>query len=428
MPIAMMFPSNSLTNRGAFFATVMLPAAILFSGNQSASGEPAAPAKSAKAAPAAPRAPEVGVVEIKAVAQPVVRVLPGRVKSLRVAQVRARVPGVLQKQIFRDGADVKEGDPLFQIDVSVYEARLASAKATVAQAEANIARADANFDQASKLAKRYRELVKSNAVSQQELDNAVSAELQAIADKQGAKANLLAAQAARQTAEIDLGYTKVIAPISGRIGRPFVTEGALVGQGDVTLLAEINQFDRVYVDVVQPSGDLLALRQKAGASLDKVKLTLLLDNGEEYKHPGKALLSEIAVDPGTSSVTWRIEFPNPDKLLWPGTYVRVRFEYDDGKTAFLIPQQAVLRDAKTAAPSVFVVDGENKISSVSVHGSEASGPNWVVREGDFKDGMKVVVEGGQRAMVRLAPGASVVPVAWVPVPPVTAHASETAKN
>ncbi|MDR0536334.1 MAG: efflux RND transporter periplasmic adaptor subunit [Puniceicoccales bacterium] len=366
-----------------------------------------------KAAPAMPPA-QVGVIELKKSPIPVLKLLPGRVKSVRVAQVRARVPGVLLKQKYADGADVKEGDLLFEIDAAVYEARKASALASVAQAEASIERANANFAQATQLAARYRELIRTNAVSQQELDSAVSAELQAKADVAGAKAGFLAAKAALKSAEIDLGYTRVTAPISGRIGRPYVTEGALVGQGEVTPLAEINQIESVNVDVVQTAGELLALRQKGGDNLERIKIKLLVDD-VEYPHEGKPLLSEIAVEPTTSSVTWRVEFPNPRKHLWPGMYVRARFAYDDGSTAFLVPMQAVKRDPATAAGSVFVVGADNKLAVLPVQTSESSGPYWVVRQSDvLKEGMKLVVEGAERAMARLAAGSTVVPTPWVP--------------
>ncbi|MDR1498022.1 MAG: efflux RND transporter periplasmic adaptor subunit [Puniceicoccales bacterium] len=370
--------------------------------------------------------PEVGVITLKAEKVPLVRSLPGRIKPVRVAQVRARVPGVLQKQVFRDGTDVKEGDSLFEIDPSLYEARVASAKASVAQAEANIERAEANFTQAGLLAKRYRELAPTKAVSQQELDNAVSAEAQAKADRAGAKAGLLAAKAALQAAELDLGYTKVRAPISGRIGRPFVTEGALVGQGEVTPLAEINQLEPVYVDFVQAANELSSLKQQIGAGTDwnsVVKVTLLLDNNVKYKFGGKPLLSEITVEPSTASVTLRVEFPNPDWILWPGMYVWGSFEYDSGKPAFLLPTQAVIRDAKGAFIYT-VVDG--KLVPVPFESNETNGSNWVVRNG-LKEGTIVVVDGNQRIATPLAPGVPVKTVPWknAPTPPAPATAGKT---
>ncbi|MDR2430188.1 MAG: efflux RND transporter periplasmic adaptor subunit [Puniceicoccales bacterium] len=356
-------------------------------------------------------APEVGVLALKAEVVPVARVLSGRVKPVRVAQVRARVAGILQKQIFREGSDVKEGDLLFQIDPVLFEARVASANASVAGAKAGIESATAVLTQARLLAARCRELVKTRAVSQQEHDNAVAGELQAEAGLHSATAALLAAQAALKAAELDLGYTRVTAPISGRIGRPFVTEGALVGQGEVTLLAEINQVETVYVDVTQPANELSSFKQKVGAGADwsKVKVVLLLDNGVEYKFAGKPLVSEITVDPGTNNVTLRVEFPNPDWLLWPGMYLRSRFEYDDGSKAFLVPHQAVMRDGSGA--SIYIVGEGNKLVRVPLVGEEARGASWVVREG-LKEGMRVVVEGAQRAMLRLGPGSVVSPKPW----------------
>ena len=367
--------------------------------------------KNAGTPPGPGAAPEVGVLVLKGESVPVARVLSGRVKPVRVAQVRARVAGILQKQIFREGSDVKEGDLLFQIDPVLFEARVASASASVAGAQAGIESAKAVLTQARLLAARCRELVKTKAVSQQEHDNAVAGELQAEAGLHSASAALLAAQAALKAAELDLGYTRVTAPISGRIGRPFVTEGALVGQGEVTLLAEINQVDTVYVDVTQPANELSSFKQRVGAGADwsRIKVVLLLDDGAEYKFPGKPLVSEITVDPGTNNVTLRVEFPNPDWLLWPGMYLRSRFEYDDGSKAFLVPHQAVMRDNNGA--SVYIVGEGNKLVRVPLAGEEARDAFWVVRKG-LREGMQLVVEGAQRAMLRLGPGSVVSPKPW----------------
>ncbi|MDR2863157.1 MAG: efflux RND transporter periplasmic adaptor subunit [Puniceicoccales bacterium] len=400
-----------LSTAGVRYALALcLPVALLPLTGCGEKQDSKATAAAAAAALARPR--EVGVLTIHPVSVPLQRELPGYVKPVRVAQVRARVAGILLKQVFREGSDVKEGDLLFQIDPALFDARVESAKATVKQAEAGIARAEANLNNTSLIVKRYSELIGTQAVSQQDLDNAVAAELQARAELQGAKASLLAANATLKAAELDLGYTKVTAPISGRIGRPLVTEGALVGQGEATPLAEINQLDPVYVDFTQPASELSTFKQQAGTGTDwsKVKVSLLLDGTTEYKHPGKLLFSEISVDTSTSSVTLRTEFPNPDWLLWPGVYTRGRFEFDDDSKVFLIPQQAVLRSANGAA--VYVVGSDNKVALVPLKSNEARNTNWIVREG-LNDGDRVIVEGGQKIMP-LFPGATVIPVPWNP--------------
>ncbi len=366
---------------------------------------------SAAAAKETPPPPEVGVIVAEPVSVPFTAEMPGRVRSVRVAQVRARVAGILQEQTFREGSDVKKGDVLFQIDPTLFEANVASAKANVARAEASIVRAEANLTQANLLSARYDKLAGSNAVSQQERDNATSGRLQAEAEVKAAEADLLAMKAALKAAELDLSYTKVDAPISGRIGRALVTEGALVGQGEVTLLAEINQMDPVYVDFIMPANELTRFKRKAGASADwnKVKVELMLDDGSLYEKTGKLLFSEITVDPGTGSVTLRAEFPNDEWMLWPGMYVRGKFAYDDGTKAVLIPQQAVIRTA--AGASVYVVNAESKLELRPVSTAEVKGSNYVQRSG-FMAGEKIVVEGAQRVLIPVQPGSVVTPKPW----------------
>jgi membrane fusion protein (multidrug efflux system) len=389
----------------AFFVAAALPV--------SAAAAPAAPASGASQAATAPP-PEVGVITLESRDVPIVKKLPGRVKPKRVAQVRARVPGILLKQIFREGADVKEGDVLFEIEPYLFSARVDSAKASVASADAGIDHAKADLARAALQAKRYRELKDTRAISQQEVDNADAAELLAKAGLKSAEAALLSAKAALAAAELDLGYTKVVAPISGRIGRSFVTEGALVGQGDVTPLAEINQLDPVYVDFSIPANELSSFKQRVGSGQEwdkHMRVALKLDNDKPYSHAGKLLLSEIAVDPATASVKVRSEFPNTEWLLWPEMYMWGEFSYHGGEKAFLIPQQAVIRNPDGAA--VGIVGDDNKYLVISIQLTETSGPNWVIRgNAALRDGQKLIVDGGQRAAVSLKPGAIVKPVAW----------------
>lgn len=242
--------------------------------------------------------------------------------------MRPQVNGIIQKRLFTEGSDVKAGQQLYQIDPSVYEATLKSAQASVASSKS--------------LADRYAELVKDQAVSKQAYDEARAASLQA--------------EAELERARIDLRYTKVLAPISGRIGRSAVTEGALVSNGQEQELATIQQLDPIYVDVTQPARDLLALRrdlaegrlQKAGENAAKV--TLMLEDGSDYGHEGKLEFSEVTVDPGTGSVTLRAVFPNPDKVLLPGMFVHAQLVAGMKSEAILVPQQGVTRNARVNRP------------------------------------------------------------------------------
>ncbi|MCI1015311.1 MULTISPECIES: efflux RND transporter periplasmic adaptor subunit [unclassified Herbaspirillum] len=342
---------------------------------------------------------EVSVVTIAPQRVAITNELPGRVEAFRVAQVRARVAGIVQKRVFKEGSEVKEGQVLFKIDPAQYKASLESAQAT-------LARAQANLTQTSLTAQRYKPLVEVNAVSKQEYDNAVAAQKQAEAD-------VAAGKAAVQTASLNLGYATVTSPISGRIGRALVTEGALVGQGDATQLALVQQLDPVYVNVTQSSADLLKLQQAMAAGQlksvgeNKASVTLVLENGQPYEQPGKLLFSDISVDESTGSVSLRAEFPNPKRLLLPGTYVRTKIEQAVDEQALLVPQQAVMRDA--GGSSVLVVNAENKVEPRPVKTGGARGNNWQVLDG-LKEGDRVIVEGLQK----VRPGASVKPVQWNP--------------
>ncbi|MDR1817587.1 MAG: efflux RND transporter periplasmic adaptor subunit [Puniceicoccales bacterium] len=406
-------------------AAVLLTAALSVpTGSQiaAAAGEtpakPASPAAgetSAKQPVAAPQ--QVGVIALKATRIPVVKKLPGRVAALRSAEVRARVPGILLKQKFREGTDVKEGDALFQIEPAPFEARVAAAKANVLTAKADIALAEANLKQTTTLWRRYKELVGTKAISVQDYDNAEASKIAAEARLDAAKSQLSAAEAALKTAEIDLGYTNVTAPISGRIGRPFVTEGALVGQASVTPLAEINQLDPVYVDFSQGANDLSSFKQKVGSEAKwktNLSVSLVLDNDAPYPHAGELLVSEITVDPNTGSVKLRAKFPNTDWLLWPGMYVWGEFKFNDDVPVFLVPQQSVARDESGA--SIFVVDEQNTVAKVPVVTDETSGTNWVIRNNKaLREGLSVIVDGGMQAAAPLKPGQTVTPVPWKPL-------------
>lgn len=324
-----------------------------------------------EAAPPAQQKPQVGVVTLQAEPFAVTTDLPGRTSAYRIAEVRPQVNGIIQKRLFTEGSDVKAGQQLYQIDASVYEATLKSAQASLASSKS--------------LADRYADLVKDQAVSKQAYDEARAASLQA--------------EAELERARIDVRYTKVLAPISGRIGRSAVTEGALVSNGQALALATIQQLDPIYVDVTQPARDLLALRrdlaegrlQKAGENAAKV--TLVLEDGSDYGHDGKLEFSEVTVDPGTGSVTLRAVFPNPDKILLPGMFVHAQLVAGMKSEAILVPQQGVTRNAK-GEPTAMVVNAENKVELRQIKTERAVGNRWLVGDG-LQPGDRVITEGLQ---------------------------------
>ena len=350
------------------------------------------------AATGAPPPAEVGVVTVTTGPVGLTVELPGRLEASRVAQVRARVAGILEKRPFSEGTDVKAGQPLFQIADAPYEATLASARAA-------LSRAQANENQASTQVQRYRPLLQANAVSRQDYDNAVSALKLAQADVASARAGL-------QTAQINLGYASVVAPISGRIGRALVTEGALVGQGEVTQLAVIQQIDPMFVNFTQSTADVLRLRRdvesgrfKAAAEAGSASVRIVLEDGTEFGESGKLLFTDLSVDQSTGQVTLRAEVPNPRGHLLPGMYVRVRLEQAQASNGILLPQQAVTRGS--SGDTVMVVSGDGKVTPRQVKIGSAQGPQWVVLEG-LKAGELVMVDGFQK----LRGNAPVKPVPW----------------
>ena len=350
------------------------------------------------AGPSARPPAEVGVVTVALGDVGLVTELPGRLEASRVAQVRARAAGILQQRVFKEGSEVKAGETLFKIDAAPYAAALASARAGQSRAEANLA-------QASALLERYRPLAAANAVSQQDLANAVASQKQAEADVAVGKANV-------QTAGINLAHADVTAPISGRIGRALVTEGALVGQGEATPLAVIQQVHPMYVNFTQSAGEVMKLRRamdsgqfKRAAGGSAASVRLVLEDGSDYPLPGRLLFSELTVDSSTGQVTLRAEVPNPGGQLLPGLYVRVRLEQAQASNAFLLPQQAVTRTDK--GDTVMVVDAQGKVSPRPVKIGSAKGNQWVVLSG-LQAGEQVMVDGFQK----LQGGGPVKPVPW----------------
>jgi len=340
---------------------------------------------------------EVSVVTIAPERITISNELPGRLEATRIAEVRARVAGIILKRTFREGSEVKAGEVLYRIDPATFKANYDSAQATLAKSQASLT-------QATLKAQRYKPLVEVNAVSKQEYDDAVASQKQAEAD-------VAAGKAAVQTAGLSLGYATVTSPISGRIGRALVTEGALVGQGDATQLAVVQQLDPIYVNLTQSSTDLLKLQQAMSSGQlktvgkDKAKVTLVTDDGRPYPLPGKLLFSDISVDATTGAVTIRAEFPNPNRTLLPGMYVRAQLEQAVNESAIVVPQQAVMRDLNGS--SVLVVGDDNKVAARPVKTGSAQGNSWVITDG-LKAGDRVIVEGLQKTK----PGAPVKPVPW----------------
>lgn len=335
---------------------------------------------------------EVDVLTVKTEPFTVVAELPGRIEPVRVAEVRARVAGIVLKRTFEEGADVKAGDLLFQIDPAPF-------KAALSRAEAELARADAQLFQAQATVKRYEPLVQINAVSQQDFDVARATLRSAQADKRSAQANV-------ETAKLDLGYAQVRAPIAGRIGRAQVTEGALVGQGETTLLARIQQLDPVYADFSQPAADALRLRAaiadgKVSGDGDKT-LSLRVD-GTDIESQGTLLFTDISVDRSTGQIALRGRFDNPNGVLLPGMYVRVSTPQGLDQDAILVPQRAVQRAADGKA-SVMLLGADDTVEARPVTTGAMQGGRWQITDG-LKAGDQVITS----SLSAIRPGAKVIP-------------------
>ncbi len=347
-------------------------------------------------AAAAPPPVEVGVVSVTARSVAVVRNLPGRVAPTRIAEVRARVRGLILKRFFEQGSHVNEGDPLYQIDPAPFEAELESA-------EAEVARGEASLTLARQQSERFQVLLERQASSQAQYETA-------FATMKGAEATLAGAKATRTRARLNLGYATVRAPIGGRIGRALLTEGALVDEGSTAILATIQQLDPVYVDITQSVGELRRLRRDlasgelARIASDVPTVRVLLEDGVEHPQAGRLLFSDVTADPSTGQVTLRVEVPNPASELFPGMYVRARIEQAIDKDAIAIPQQAVQRD-QDGLPQVLIVGPDDAVSTRSVTLGDVIDGLWIVRDG-LKAGDRVVVDGFQR----MTPGAKVRPV------------------
>jgi len=382
-------PTVSLHYRAA--AVALVAAALLGACSPQGGGHPGAGA-------AAMPPPEVGVVIVNPGPVGLVTELPGRLEASRVAQVRARAAGIVQKILFREGSDVRAGQPLFQIDPAPYRAAHDSARAALARAQANLI-------QASALAERYKPLLEANAISKQDNVNAIVAQKLAEADVEAGKALV-------QTARINLDQASVTSPIAGRIGRALVTEGALVGQGEATPLAVVQQVHPMYVNFTQPASDVMRLRQALATGTlrrapgdEAVVVRLALDGDTVYPIAGRLLFSDLSVDPSTGQITLRAEVPNPQGRLLPGLFVRVRLEQAQAAAAILLPQQAVARSNE--GDSVKLVGPDGMVATRAVKVGGVQGNQWLIQDG-LKAGEQVMVDGFQKVR---GPG-PVKPVPW----------------
>ena len=393
------FPTNPAPRRRVYFHLLrtgclgVLAAALVAGCGKKPAG--------AAMGPGGPGGPvEVGVLTVATAPVTLTQDLPGRTSAFRVAEVRARVNGIVQKRLFTEGGDVKEGEVLYQIDPASYQAALDSALGTLARAEANVATARLKEQ-------RYKQLLESKAISKQDYDDA-------LANQRTYEADVLSGQAAVQTARINLGYTRVTSPVSGRIGASQVTEGAYVQETNATLLATVQQLDPVYVDVTQASSELLRLRRELSsghlkANADgQARVKLILEDGEVYAEEGTLTMSDVTVNAMTNSVMVRAIFPNPKGDLLPGLFVRARLEEGSQPNAILVPQPAVSRNSK-GEPTALVV-GANSMAEIRVlETPRAVGNQWLVTSG-LKPGDQVIMTNLQR----VRPGAPVKPMPAAP--------------
>lgn len=381
-------------SRIAFFVFSALVGSVALSGCDQVAEHPKA---------SAPAATPVGVVTLNSQAITLKKELPGRVSAFQIAEIRPQVSGIVQSRLFEEGTQVEKGQALYQINPDIFEAELAASKAAVARAEASIASSKSK-------ASRYKELLAIKAVSQQDFDEADAASKQASAE-------LLTAQAQLKSAQINLDYSHVSSPISGQISKSSVTVGALVSAGQTSALATVTQLDPIYVDLTQSSNELTKLKRALASgdlgvdSTTQTDVELIMEDGSVYPHKGTLQFSEVTVDPSTGSVTLRAKFPNPEKLLLPGMYVRAEVVEGVKSDAILAPQRGVSRNTK-GEPTAMVVSKNNTVESRVLKVERTLGANWLVSEG-LADGDQLIVEGLQK----IRPGA-----------PVTATAAQSSAN
>lgn len=381
-------------SRIAFFVFSALVGSVALSGCDQVAEQPKA---------SAPAATPVGVVTLNSQTITLKKELPGRVSAFQIAEIRPQVSGIVQSRLFEEGTQVEKDQALYQINPDIFEAELAASKAAVARAEASIASSKSK-------ASRYKELLAIKAVSQQDFDEADAAFKQASAE-------LLTAKAQLQSAQINLDYSHVSSPISGQISKSSVTVGALVSAGQTSALATVTQLDPIYVDLTQSSNELTKLKRAlaSGAlgvdSTTQTDVELIMEDGSAYPHKGTLQFSEVTVDPSTGSVTLRAKFPNPEKLLLPGMYVRAEVVEGVKSDAILAPQRGVSRNTK-GEPTAMVVSKNNTVESRVLKVERTLGANWLVSEG-LADGDQLIVEGLQKIR---------------PSAPVTATAAQSSAN
>lgn len=362
---------------------------------------------------AAPAAVEVGVVTLQPQQITLNTELPGRTVAWQLADIRPQVGGIILKRLFTEGSDVKAGDTLYQIDPATFAA-------TKQNAAAALARANANLQQAAAKASRYQKMIGQRLISQQDFDEVA-------AQHEQAKADVLAAKAQLQSAQIQLDYSKVTAPISGRIGKSTVTAGALVSANQAQALAVVQQLDPIYVEVTQSSAELLKLKQAlaSGAlSAAGTTVSLTLEDGSTYQHKGTLQFSEVSVDASTGSVVLRAEFANPDQLLLPGMYVRATLETGIHTAAILAPQRGISRNAKGEATAL-VVNAAGTVEPRLVKATRTVGDQWLIEEG-LAAGDQLIVEGLQK----VRPGAPAKAVPFNPTvnPTAATNAASAEQN
>jgi membrane fusion protein (multidrug efflux system) len=356
---------------------------------------------SQRAGPPGGFTPQVAVVTLKAHPVTLTRDLPGRTSAYLVAEVRPQVSGIVKQRLFTEGAFVKAGQPLYQLDDAIYRAAVNSARAALQKAQATLQAADLN-------AKRSAELVKIDAISAQDNETAAATFGQAQADVASAQANV-------DSSVVNLNYARIVSPISGRIGKSMVTQGALVTANQTTALATVQQLDPIYIDVNQASSEWLQLKQEidtgqvqSGGADTTAKI--VLENGSVYAHDGKLQFADVTVDASTGDFLLRVLVPNPNLVLMPGMYVRAQIIEGVLNHGLLVPQQGITRDPKGDA-SALVVDGAGKVQSRTVKVSRSIGDQWLVEDG-LAAGDRVIVEGLQKVM----PGMTVQAVESVPSP------------
>ena len=394
----MIFEASKVMRMAAIAAATALALSACNKGSDATQGAKDGKGQQAAAQKEAPP-PVVGVVTVHPETVALTTELPGRLESLRTAEVRAHVGGLIQKRLFQEGSYVRAGQPLYQIDSSTYQADLENSRAQLAGAEATLAKANADLA-------RYKPLVAADAISKQDYDAAVTA-------KRSAEASVKAAQAAIKSAGINLNRARITAPISGFIGQSKVSEGTLLNAGDTTVLATIRQTNPMYVNITQSATEVMKLRQQVAegklSGVDgAIEVGIKFDNGEVYPHKGRLLFSDPSVNETTGQITLRASVPNDKNILMSGLYVRVLMEQVAADNAFVVPQQAVTRGTKD---TVMIVNAKGEMEPREVTVAQQQGTNWIITAG-LKDGDKVIVDG--IAIASMSGGKKVTPKEWTP--------------